>query len=158
MPHSSSHALHTASTWQHTGCALWAPWAWRSRDLKATAVQVDPQGVLTDARQTIGHQRPWTGNPWVIYGGRIADVLRAVADPIRRAFIDELRERNDQSLSELCMRLMSRRGIHVTRQAVSKHLAVLRDAGLLSFDRVGRTSIYHLNSLPLNEPRDWLDL
>lgn len=85
------------------------------------------------------------------------DVFRAVADPIRRALIDELRERNDQSLFELCTRLMSGTGIHVTRQAVSKHLAVLREAGLLSIDRVGRTSIHHLNSLPLSELRDWLD-
>ncbi len=85
------------------------------------------------------------------------DVFRAVADPIRRALIDELRERNDQSLFELCTRLMSGRGIHVTRQAVSKHLAVLREAGLLSIDRVGRTSIHHLKSVPLNELRDWLD-
>jgi len=85
------------------------------------------------------------------------DVFRAVADPIRRALIDELRERNDQSLFELCTRLMSGKGIHVTRQAVSKHLAVLREAGLLSIDRVGRTSIHHLNTVPLNELRDWLD-
>ena len=98
-----------------------------------------------------------TGNRWVTYGGRMKDVFRAVADPIRRALIDELRERNDQSLFELCTRLMSGRGIHVTRQAVSKHLAVLREAGLLSIDRAGRTSIHHLNSLPLNELRDWLD-
>ncbi len=72
------------------------------------------------------------------------DVFRAVADPIRRALIDELSERNDQSLFEPCTR-------------VSKHLAVLREAGLLSIDRVGRTSIHHLNPAPLNEQRDWLD-
>lgn len=83
-------------------------------------------------------------------------MFRAVADPIRRALIDELRERNDQSLFELCTRVMGR-GAQVSRQAVSKHVAVLVEAGLLSIDRVGRTSIHHLNTAPLNELRDWLD-
>lgn len=83
-------------------------------------------------------------------------MFRAVADPIRRALIDELRERNDQSLFELCTRVMGR-GAQVSRQAVSKHVAVLVEAGLLSIDRVGRTSIHHLNPAPLNELRDWLD-
>lgn len=84
------------------------------------------------------------------------DVFRAVADPIRRALIDELRERNDQSLFELCTRLIGR-GVNLTRQAVSKHIAVLVEAGLLSIDRVGRTSIHHLETEPLNELRNWLD-
>ena len=83
-------------------------------------------------------------------------MFRAVADPIRRALIDELRDRNDQSLFELCTRVMAR-GAQVSRQAVSKHLAVLVEAGLLSIERVGRTSIHHLDVTPLDELRDWLD-
>ena len=72
--------------------------------------------------------------------------FKAVADPIRRALIEELQERNDQSLFELCVRLMSGRGFDVSRQAVSKHIAVLEEAGLLSVRKLGRTNIHHLNT------------
>ena len=72
--------------------------------------------------------------------------FKAVADPIRRALIEELQERNDQSLFELCVRLMSGRGFDVSRQAVSKHIAVLEEAGLLGVRKLGRTNIHHLDT------------
>ncbi|MGZ4670900.1 MAG: ArsR/SmtB family transcription factor, partial [Blastococcus sp.] len=61
----------------------------------------------------------------------MGDVFKALADPTRRAILDELQERNGQTLFELCARLISRHGLGSSRQAVSQHLAVLEAAGLV---------------------------
>ena len=84
------------------------------------------------------------------------DTVKAIADPTRRALIEELHERNDQSLFELCVRLMSGRGFDVSRQAVSKHIAVLEEAGLLSVRKLGRTNIHHLDTARFAEVAAWL--
>ncbi|MRG59332.1 helix-turn-helix domain-containing protein [Agromyces sp. CFH 90414] len=76
-------------------------------------------------------------------------VFRAIADPTRRILIDELAARDDQSLFELCVRLMQGHGIAVSRQAVAKHLAVLEQAGLVQTRRIGRTRVHHLDLDPL---------
>jgi DNA-binding transcriptional ArsR family regulator len=62
----------------------------------------------------------------------VGNVFRALADPTRREILDELRERDDQTLFELCVRLATKHGLGSTRQAVSQHLDVLEDAGLVS--------------------------
>jgi DNA-binding transcriptional ArsR family regulator len=80
----------------------------------------------------------------------VGDVFRALADPTRRVILDELRERNGQTLFELCSRLITKHGLGSTRQAVSQHLDVLEDAGLVSTRREGRYKFHYLDTTPLN--------
>ncbi len=79
----------------------------------------------------------------------MGDVFQALADPTRRLILDELAERDGQSLFELCGRLVTRHGITSSRQAISQHLAVLEGAGLVSSRRMGRTKLHHLHTEPL---------
>ena len=79
----------------------------------------------------------------------MGDVFRALADPTRRAILDELQERNGQTLFELCTRLISRHGLGSSRQAVSQHLAVLEEAGLIRTRRAGRYKFHDLDTSPL---------
>jgi DNA-binding transcriptional ArsR family regulator len=79
----------------------------------------------------------------------VADVYKALADPTRRLILDELLLRDGQTLFEICGRLTMRHGITSTRQAVSQHLAVLQEAGLVRAHRAGRTKIHHLDTEPL---------
>ena len=67
----------------------------------------------------------------------VGDVFKALADPTRRAILDELRERDGQTLFELCSRLATKHGLGSTRQAVSQHLDVLEEAGLVTTRRRG---------------------
>ncbi len=79
----------------------------------------------------------------------MGDVFKALADPTRRAILDELQERNGQTLFELCSRLIGRHGLGSTRQAVSQHLDVLEAAGLVRTRRVGRYKFHDLDTAPL---------
>jgi DNA-binding transcriptional ArsR family regulator len=79
----------------------------------------------------------------------VGDVFKALADPTRRAILDELQERNGQTLFELCTRLISRHGLGSTRQAVSQHLDVLEAAGLVRTRREGRYKFHDLDTAPL---------
>ena len=79
----------------------------------------------------------------------MGDVFRALADPTRRVILDELQERDGQTLFELCTRLVSRHGVGSSRQAVSQHLDVLEDAGLVVRRREGRYTFLHLDTTPL---------
>ncbi|MBC7593348.1 MAG: helix-turn-helix transcriptional regulator [Kineosporiaceae bacterium] len=83
-------------------------------------------------------------------------LFRALGNPTRLALLEELGSRNDQTLFELCIRLISR-GHRMSRQAVAKHLAVLRDAGLIRLSTSGRTTIHHLDTVALAEARAWID-
>ena len=78
-----------------------------------------------------------------------ARLYRALSDPTRRTILDELRERDDQSLFELTSRLAMKHQIASTRQAISQHLAVLEEAGLVRSRRVGRTKLHTLCTAPL---------
>ena len=82
------------------------------------------------------------------------DVFKALADPTRRAILDELQERNGQTLFELCGRLISRHGLSSTRQAVSQHLDVLEAAGLVRSRREGRYRFHDLDTSPLRAIAD----
>ena len=84
----------------------------------------------------------------------MGDVFRALADPTRRALLDELQERNGQTLFELCTRLITRHGLGSTRQAVSQHLAVLEEAGLVRTRREGRYKFHDLDTSPLRTITD----
>jgi DNA-binding transcriptional ArsR family regulator len=83
-----------------------------------------------------------------------ATLYKALADETRRVILDELTERDGQSLFELCSRLTMRHGITSTRQAISQHLAVLEEAGLVTTRREGRTKLHHLDTTPLRNITD----
>ncbi|WP_406470556.1 metalloregulator ArsR/SmtB family transcription factor [Streptomyces hirsutus] len=85
------------------------------------------------------------------------DVFKALADPTRRRILDELAERDGQTLFEICTRLVTKHGLGLSRQAVSQHLAVLESAGLVLTRRQGRYKFHDLNTEPLEHivPR-WL--
>jgi DNA-binding transcriptional ArsR family regulator len=84
----------------------------------------------------------------------VGDVFKALADPTRRAVLDELQERNGQTLFELCTRLISRHGLSSSRQAVSQHLEVLEEAGLVRTRREGRYKFHDLDTSPLRQITD----
>jgi DNA-binding transcriptional ArsR family regulator len=87
----------------------------------------------------------------------VGDVFKALADPTRRAILDELAERDDQTLFELCSRLSAKHGVSSSRQAVSQHIDVLVDAGLVETRREGRYKFHHLDRRPLARIADrWL--
>ena len=79
----------------------------------------------------------------------MSDIYRALADPTRRAILDELSERDGQTLFELCTRLVTKHGLGSSRQAISQHLNVLESAGLVRTRREGRYKFHHLDTGPL---------
>ena len=81
----------------------------------------------------------------------MGDVFKALADPTRRAILDELAERDGQTLFELCSRLAMKHGLGSTRQAISQHVDVLESAGLVRTRREGRYKFHHLDTAPLGE-------
>ena len=68
----------------------------------------------------------------------MSDIFEAIVAPVRRAILDELCERDGQTLFELCARLLMKHQISVTRQGVSQHLDILEAAGLIDTERQGR--------------------
>ncbi|MGW0520878.1 ArsR/SmtB family transcription factor [Crossiella sp. NPDC003009] len=72
-------------------------------------------------------------------------VFKALADPTRRRLLDALHAHNGQRLHELCA------GTDLTRQAVTKHLAILEAANLVATTRSGREKLHYLNPAPLND-------
>ncbi|GAA1668604.1 ArsR family transcriptional regulator [Mycolicibacterium murale] len=79
------------------------------------------------------------------------EVFKALADPSRRALLDSLDERTGQTLTELCS------GLAMARQSVSKHLAVLEAANLISTRRQGREKLHYVNAEPINAIADrWI--
>ena len=72
-------------------------------------------------------------------------VFKALADASRRRLLDRLRQKNGQTLGDLCD------GMKMTRQAVAKHLRVLRKANLVSWKREGRERLHFINPVPINE-------
>ncbi|WP_422746877.1 ArsR/SmtB family transcription factor [Mycobacterium sp. WMMD1722] len=80
------------------------------------------------------------------------EVFRALADPSRRRLLDNLNLRDGQTLRELCAQLS------MSRQSVSKHLAVLEGAGLVRTVRRGREKLHHLDAEPIAALSDrWID-
>lgn len=79
----------------------------------------------------------------------MADVFRALADPTRRAILDALQDHDNQTLFEICGRLTMKYGMSASRQAISQHLAVLEEAGLVITRREGRYKFHRLDTTPL---------
>ena len=78
-------------------------------------------------------------------------MFKALADPTRRELLDRLRGENGQTLTELCAHLS------MTRQAVTKHLAILEAANLVTTRRQGREKLHYLNPTPIGEIYDrWI--
>jgi len=75
----------------------------------------------------------------------VDEVFRALSDPSRRRLLDSLNHRNGQSLRELCA------GLDMARQSVSKHLAILEEAGLVTTVWRGREKLHYLNAAPISE-------
>jgi DNA-binding transcriptional ArsR family regulator len=78
------------------------------------------------------------------------DVLfKALADPTRRAVVEALAERGGQTLFEICSRLAAQNGVASSRQAISQHLDVLAEAGVVRSRREGRYKFHDLEPAPL---------
>jgi uncharacterized protein YndB with AHSA1/START domain/DNA-binding transcriptional ArsR family regulator len=73
------------------------------------------------------------------------EVFRALSDPSRRRLLDSLNSRSGQTLRELCA------GLVMARQSVSKHLAILEYANLVTTVRRGREKLHYLNAAPISE-------
>jgi len=73
------------------------------------------------------------------------NVFKALADVSRRELLDQLCKKNGQTLSELCERH------DMSRQAVTKHLVLLEEAGLVVAAKRGREKLHYLNPVPINE-------
>jgi DNA-binding transcriptional ArsR family regulator len=73
------------------------------------------------------------------------EVFKALADPSRRSLLDRLHGKNGQTLGELCD------GLAMTRQAVTKHLAILEAANLVTALKRGREKLHYLNPVPIHE-------
>jgi DNA-binding transcriptional ArsR family regulator len=87
----------------------------------------------------------------------MGDVFRALADPTRRRILDELTDRNGQTLFEICARLATKHQLASSRQAISQHLDVLESAGLIETKHEGRYKFHYLDTRPLEHMADrWL--
>jgi DNA-binding transcriptional ArsR family regulator len=73
-----------------------------------------------------------------------------LADPTRRTILDELTDRDGQTLFEICARLVTNHGLGSSRQAISQHLDVLEAAGLVETRREGRYKFHYINTRPLD--------
>ncbi|MEK5038543.1 ArsR/SmtB family transcription factor [Sporosarcina sp. FSL K6-3457] len=78
------------------------------------------------------------------------DVYAAVADPTRRKILHILTEVDELPLHEITVHFQ------MGRTAVSKHLAILKEANLVTARKVGRETRYRLNAAPLQEIQDWV--
>ena len=73
------------------------------------------------------------------------EVFKALADASRRSLLDRLHAENGQTLNDLCD------GLAMTRQAVTKHLAILEAANLVTTFRQGREKLHYLNPVPIHQ-------
>jgi DNA-binding transcriptional ArsR family regulator len=83
---------------------------------------------------------------------KVDDIFKALADPSRRALLDQLHQHNGQTLNELCQHL------DMTRQGITKHLALLIKARLIVPLWHGRQKLHYLNPAPLKQISErWID-
>ena len=80
----------------------------------------------------------------------MSDVFEAIAVPARRAILDELVDRDSQTLFELCTRLAMKHQIGLTRQAISQHLDVLESTGLVTTIRQGKFKFHFVHTEPIS--------
>lgn len=78
------------------------------------------------------------------------DVFNAIADPTRRKLLDVLAQVDELPLYEMTTKFP------MGRTGVSKHLAILKEAGLVEDRKVGRETRYHLNATRLRDVQEWV--
>ena len=80
----------------------------------------------------------------------MAAVFKAISDPIRREILEDL-ARQPMAVHEIAGQYL------VSRPAISRHLSIMRDAGLIDRRKAGKENVYYLNTEPLSDVRSWLD-
>ncbi len=88
----------------------------------------------------------------VAYNGDMKNkdaVFKALSDSTRRLILDELSERNEMTLYELTVRLITKHHLAITRQAIAKHLSILDEAGLVKSTKKGKYRVLTFNKEPL---------
>jgi DNA-binding transcriptional ArsR family regulator len=92
------------------------------------------------------------------YNHQLSAVFKALADDTRIQILDELRHRDNQSLFEICARLIESNNLTLTRQAISRHLTTLERAGLIQTAWQGRTKKHSLSAAALEDiVAPWID-
>lgn len=85
-------------------------------------------------------------------------IFKALADSTRRLMLDEFSERNELTLYELTARLVMKHNLSISRQAITKHLNILEDAGLVASVRKGKYRVLIYNKEPLKDLLEgWID-
>ena len=79
-----------------------------------------------------------------------ADTFRVIADPTRRAILDMLAQSGEQAAGDL------QEPFSMSQPALSQHLKVLREAGLVRTRKVGRRRLYRLHAAPLRRVFEWV--
>ena len=77
-------------------------------------------------------------------------IFKALADPTRRLILRELSERKDQTLFELCGRLTMKHKVNMSRQAVTKHLGILEQSGLVRSEFRGKYRVLNFDKTPID--------
>ena len=86
-----------------------------------------------------------------------ADLFKAIGDATRRTILDELTDRDGQTLFEICGRLTMKHGLASSRQAISQHLAVLEEAGLVTRSREQQRRPVHLEAEVFDLMTKWIE-
>ena len=93
----------------------------------------------------------------VAYNSNMDLVFKALADPVRRKLLDELADRNGQTLYELCVRMAMKYDLKISRQAITKHLRILENVELVRSEKRGRYKFHYLNTKPIQTIYDrWI--
>lgn len=103
-----------------------------------------------------------TCNLWVVYTLYMNwdkdTIFKALGDSTRRLILDELSERNEMTLYELTARLIMKHELSISRQAITKHLNTLEDAGLVLSKRKGKYRVVIFNNEPLKDLlKGWIE-
>ena len=112
------------------------------------------RGAIRPRPSHLTRRRHFTGKRSLTYAVGVTDIYRALADETRRALLDELLGRKQQTLFELCSKLATNHDLTPTRQAVAQHLDVLESAGLVHSERSGRYRFHTIDTSPLAEILD----
>lgn len=91
------------------------------------------------------------------FDSNLSKLFRALGDDTRLLILSHLRKRNNQSLFELCARLFEEHSVTLSRQAITRHLNTLEEAGLISTAWQGRTKVHSLTAASLKKTiNPWL--
>ena len=93
----------------------------------------------------------------ILFDPNLSRLFRALGDDTRLLIMEQLRQRDDQSLFEICARLVEEHSITLTRQAITRHLNTLEEAGLICTAWRGRTKVHSLTAEALEQTiNPWL--